>query len=213
MAFPVAAAIQGAEGIATSAFNAYQTVQNNDMQLKLSRTAHQREVGDLRAAGLNPILSATGGRGAALPSLQAPQLSDAGPGVNDAISKSLERDLTQAQIDKTRAEASSAQSMAWLNDQTRWFNYHEAESNAALKLNDLYKSDVGVETPVLKAYQQSLLDQYSQTASASKAAALSLPELRAEAALYSSPLGKYVPMLRAGMGGVHSALDAAAKLK
>lgn len=45
---------------------------NNATQINLANTAHQREVADLRRAGLNPILSA-GGHGAAVPSLTSPR--------------------------------------------------------------------------------------------------------------------------------------------
>lgn len=48
-----------------------------DKQLTAANTAHQREVADLLAAGLNPVLSATGGAGAAMPSSMA---AAAGPG-------------------------------------------------------------------------------------------------------------------------------------
>lgn len=49
-------------------FNAAEAQKNRDWQQMMSNTAHQREVKDLIAAGLNPVLSAMNGNGAAVTS-------------------------------------------------------------------------------------------------------------------------------------------------
>lgn len=54
-------------------FSNYQANKAWSRQKQAAQSAHQWEVADLRAAGLNPILSATGGNGANLPSVAVAQ--------------------------------------------------------------------------------------------------------------------------------------------
>ena len=125
--------------MATNELNYQMFKQNQKWQERMANTAHQREVTDLREAGLNPILSATGGSGAATPSIATPVAQSPGSPVADkaAIYSSLVQGLTGSIGSATEA----AERLSKIN-----LNLSTAE-----KTDKETKQEVGKRTPFMWA--------------------------------------------------------------
>lgn len=182
--------------------------ENRDWMERMSNTAWQRAVNDMRTAGLNPNLAFSQGP-ASTPSNSAatvrPTLTEIGRGVSSAaaVQQAYKQgnaniDLTKAQAYKATQEGNSAAVIA--KEQETTTNLQQSEMNRRIdeaitraNLNEAQKKQIEEMLPLLKAASKAGTDlnlaNITSAEIAQKLEKLKVPEAETTARWFESMLG------------------------
>lgn len=227
MGFPWAAVAQGAMEIGGMALDAHGQHKSNRMNLKIAReqmdfqermsnTEYQRSTADLKAAGLNPMLSMMKGGGASTPPGSSAVMQNEYSGAANsagAIARVLTNALMKAQVAKTTAEADKAQSEATVLKASVPYSAESAlqsvrklsaETESAIHQSEIKRIERLAESKMYEELQP-LLIKYQQFVT--EMARLQIPEAEASAKFWemmskAGSTGKAMEFLKKMVGGL-----------
>jgi len=115
--------IGGASSLFGNYASAKQAKKQMDFQEKMSNSAYQRAVNDMRKAGLNPVLAA--GSPASTPGGAMGQTGNMADAMGKGVNSALAYRSVKANVNKVDAQATSAQTQAALDaEKLRFLNQH-----------------------------------------------------------------------------------------